>query len=356
MAVNQLTDDERELVRALEEGGWNGRDALATVVMACRVPSRPRLAMIDWLTQFASLESTSAAAEALDKLRADQRVREHAGSNGVVLFRPAPGLLEGLLSLANWPPERASGLRRDPCEAASVTVNLVGPVAQEQAYTTYLDCLRHAQIRVNLPIFRPSIGDGAAAILQERAQAGVKVRILIASDDVISTLWGSSAAASTRHIRAAWVARSGCEADFEVRVCHSVNRMRLATSWSVDGRLARFDAFDYRRERPLDGYMVDISSKWGSVVNVVECFDDQFDEAWRRSSPVSRAGWLLWRLQRAWQWAFFSLFLGLSLASVSNPALSGVFASAAAAFLINAIVASHRQLRDWWARALRGRV
>lgn len=338
-----LTEHERTCVRHLVSHGWDAKIATVGVVMAIRRPTRPRASLVDWLTQFPGLESKRQAESALVNAEANGWFTQQHSPHGLRYLVPIENIGTQIAE-AIEDPDFADSLAYVPV-ATQDMVRVVGRLVSFEAYDSYLERLGQARVSIDLPVMRPSPEEGAATIIKARAREGVLVRMLIASDAVITDLWGSVAARSTQHVRESWIEISESLEHFEIRICENSEDMRLATCAGIDRSLVRWDVYDHREQRTLDGTMLEIESPPGLRLNLVDLFYEEFERAWSRGRPVGQIKALWWRVISAWQWSATALFLAVALFTVNWVPISSISASVAATFFVNAMVASGNKYR-----------
>lgn len=346
---SRLTREELEVIWALQATGLDIAAATLGVVMVTREHMRPESTLTDIVRQYTSLEDREVSAKAVATLKAMGWLVESGLRNGEVLLHQADDLREKIASRIGNPTvtARLAELR----SILEPYVRILGPMSERYVFESYLDLLRQAERRILLPMMTQTPRQPAVVpILQERAAHGVRVQILLAAPEVVIRLWGESMGSVAREAIVGWKDNARGYASFEVRICHSTAPMQLATCVGIDNRIARYDIYDASQQRTLEGVMIEVESPQGLNLNLVNLFHREFQDAWGRAEPPGLLGAVRWRLGRYWQWASAVLFLALTLASLEEPGISGIFGSIAATFLVNAAVSSREEILAWFRR------
>lgn len=334
--VASLTRDELNVVLALRKAGLPANAATLAVVMATREHARPEAELADIVRQYQSLETRSEAEQAIAELRRRGWLIE-SESYGQHFIHQAPDLRDKLAKIIDDPQTSTRLLQlRSFLEP---NVRIVGPMNERVVYETYLDLLRQAQSEICLPMLATSPRLSSVSILQERSQKGVHIRILLGSPKIVAILRGETMAAMAREAIIGWKENARQFPRMQIRVVHSVEDMLIATCMTIDRQLLRFDVYDPAKQRSLQGVMLEVESPVGLRLNLVGLFQERFESAWVRAQPIHALGRIGWWLGRGWQWWAFAVFTVLAFASAKT-SWSGIFASAAATFLVSALVAA----------------
>lgn len=342
-----LKKEELEVVRELQHKGRLSLPAATlAVVMFTRGHARPESELINIIGQYPNLEDGHTAAQTIATLKDmnwlvvnemfDQRLTQAAPDLQEQMSQKIgnPDLIEQLVLLR-------SHLTLAP------HIRALGPM-NEKVFGTFLDLLRSAQREVCLPMLVTAPYHSTVDILQERARRGVHVRILLASPKVAVKLRGGTVEDRAHEAIAGWKKIAQGIPKIEIRIAHIPEDMYFATSWTLDGRLLRFDIYDPSRQRSLGGYMIEVESPPGLEFNVVTLFQERFELAWNRAQPIHAPGGIRWFLKRHWQWAAFiaSALIAIALGtSLETPVWSEIVASVSATFLFNALVSSWPMIR-----------
>jgi hypothetical protein len=340
--MSTLTQEELNVVLALQQSGMDIAVATLAVVMATREHTRPEAALVDIVRRYTFLEDQATAAQAIATLKEMGWLTQSNSKYGPILVHQAADLRGKIARRIGDP--GVTGRLAQLRSILEPNVHILGPMSEREVYESYLYRLRQAQREICLPMMAQSPREGAVPILQERAGQNVKVRVLVAAPDVVVRLWGEALEGRAREVMAGWVQNAAGYQSFEVRICHSAEAMRLATCVGIDHRVVRYDVYDVSRQRTLEGVMIEVESPPGFNLNLVDLFYQEFEEAWARSEPLGFFGRVRWRFGRYWQWWLSLLFLGLTITTFRTPTISGVLGSIAATFLVNAMVTSREEL------------
>jgi hypothetical protein len=341
-----LSGAELAVVSDLVKSGLSRPAAVLAVVMAVREHARPRPELIDIVRQYPNLEDRDVAGEALHSLERTNWIVEST-SYGIVLVHQAGDLRQKIAG--------AIGRHEIAEELLSMRsrhdryIQIVGPMNDQQVYETFLRRLEGAQREICLPMLATTPYLSAVPIIQDRAKHGVRVRILLGSERVVAKVRGETARSIASESIAGWRKNAKGFETMEVRISNSVEDMQTATCMTVDAQFLRFDLYDPRTQRSLEGILIEVESPRGMELNLMSVFKRQFEDAWRRARPTS-LGVVGWALRQGWQWwcaiGFGVASLFFELGSRSSDLCIGL----AGAFLFNAVVASWPPI---WARVRR---
>ena len=344
-----LTSEELDVVEKLTNSGIARAAATVAVAMVTREHARPEAELIDIVRQYQGLEHREHAVAAISTLKEKGWLVE-TDAYGITLLRQATDLRKQIAdTLGNKSIERALSKLRSVNDSM---VTIIGSMTDGYAYTSFLECLRRAHKEVCLPMMATTPKLQAADVIKERATAGVKIRVLLASTDVVCKLRGNSMATASADSIAGWKRHAEHNSNIEVRVTRDPSDMHLASCLIIDDKLLRVDIYAPKSQRSLQGTLIEVTSGEARQLNIVSIFKDAFDDAWSRATPSSKLvrSWHLFRDN--WQWWMFALFAAGSFATKSSTILSAILGSASASFLANAIVGSWPKLTSTIRKAI----
>ena len=336
-----LSGAELSVVTELVNRGLSRPAATLAVVMVVREHARPRAELIDIVRQYSTLEDRNVAEEALHCLEKRRWVAETESYNMVLVHQAED--LRHQIAKEIGKPDMADELiamrsRHDRY------IQIIGPMTDQKVYETFLQRLQGAQREICLPMLATSPSLKAVPIIKDRAQHGVRVRILLGSKGVVARMRGETARSMASDSLAGWGRHAkGIEA-MEVRVSDSVEDMQIATCMTIDNQFLRFDLYDPSVQRSLEGILIEVESPQGLELNLISVFKRQFEDAWRRARPTS-AGVIWWAFRRAWQWwcalGFFAAAWFFELGSRS----SDMCITISGTFLTGAVITSWSSIR-----------
>ena len=249
-----LEHEENSLITRLASTGLSRGAATLAVVMATRQHARPERELLDIVLQYPGLENPAVAEAALHELRTLEWVINQE-SESLLLTLQAPDLRERLGSRFNDPrvPDELAKLRAtlDPNAA-----RVLGPMTDGHVYSTYLDLLRSAQNEICLPMLVTSSRLASVDILRERAQAGVRVKILVGAPQIVASIRGETMRSRAKERIREWSRNFDGFPSVEVRISHKVEDMWLGSCMAIDGRIVRLDVYDPDKQRSLQGIML----------------------------------------------------------------------------------------------------
>jgi hypothetical protein len=228
-------------------------------------------------------------------------------------------------------------------------VKLLGPMNDQLIYFTFLDALQGASNEICMVMLGTSPYKTHASILQERADSGVRVRIVLASPQVVSRLLGTRMQRLMRYRMTSWRQVVDGHPNIELRISHSADDMLLATCTSIDNRL-RFVIYDHEVHRSLQGVMLEVMAEEPLQLNLIRLFHDRFEAIWQRAEPIGTWRRLGWRLRRWWRWALFAILAIITSRQDPTSLLFVIAASCASILLFDAVAGSWSDLRLLWRR------
>lgn len=341
-----LTQDELAIVDNLRHKGVPNGSAALAVAMVTREHSRPANELGDIIRQYQHLESPAASSEAIADLRRRNWLTEES-SYGVGLLQQASDLKHQLALLLNDPgiEERLSMLRavHDPY------VRIVGQMNDKVVYTTYLDLLRGAHSEICLPMMATTPTLSSVAVLKERAERGVRVKVVLGAPSVVGRMRGEAMRSTAVDAIAGWRAHAKGRRTFEVRIARKEVDLQLATCMLIDGRILRFDVYDAWHQRSLQGVMLEATSPAGLELNLIALFKEQFNQAWQRAQPVGFP-LAVWWVKREARWAAAAAMVLATLMLRDSGAGLAIVGSMAATQIMNALASSRRDIVAFFRR------
>jgi len=281
--------------------------AMLAVVMATRRYDRPERDLAEIVRHYPGLESVAEARLAIQDLLHRKWLTQTV-IHGVAVTGRVPHLAHLIAT------HLGDQSVADRLLAIRVTlepyIKVLGPMENSSVFHSYLDLLRSARSEICLPMLVTPPYEETVRALRERAEAGVRIRILLAAP-TLAVKWRSETmrSISTERITA-WVREFRNYPTVEIRLSRTAEDMELATCFSVDGEIVRFDIYDPYRQRSLEGVMIEVAAPQGMLPNFVRIFLRLFEEAWANSAHVSLTARLLWFLRKQWKaWLAIVLLL-----------------------------------------------
>jgi hypothetical protein len=340
-----LTHEERDVVRGLQDTGMSLQEATLAVIMLTRGHARPEKDLIDIIDVYPALNNKYGMQQAIHTL-------QNAGwlvtspSFGQTITKAASDLSEKIADRIH-DQTRVQQMMQSNTQSAQIppsNIRLLGPMVSEHVYGTFLDLLGNAHTEICLPMLVTPPYESTVSILQEQAHKGIHIRILLASPDVAKQIRGEVVVDKARKAIKDWQEVARGHPKIEIRVTHQVEDMcHMATSWTLDRRILRYDFYDPKNQRSLAGYMIEFDSHIGASLNIVSLFQARFDEAWNHAQPLNMLG-LWWRLKKNWQWGAFVLTALIAI-PFGTSIWGGIIGSVSATFLFNALVSSSSMIK-----------
>ncbi|OXM49462.1 hypothetical protein [Amycolatopsis alba] len=346
--MGTLDRSELRIAQDLQQTGMTRSSAMLAVVMATRGYDRPERDLAEIVRHYPGLESVAEARLAIQDLLHREWLTQ-AVIHGVTVTGRVSRLAQ---LIANHLSDQSVA---DRLLAIRVTlepyIKVLGPMENSSVFHSYLDLLRSAQREICLPMLVTPPYDETVRILHERAEAGVRVRILLAAP-TLAVKWRNETMRSISAERiTAWVHEFHHSPTVEIRLSRTPEDMELATCFSVDGEIVRFDIYDPYRQRSLEGVMIEVASPQGMLPNFVRMFLRLFEEAWSNSVRVAPSARFLWFFRKHWKSWLAILFLLLAFIPVPVPhwpeILIGISCGIAAPLLIEEIPRMNKIVRKW---------
>ena len=146
------------------------------------------------------------------------------------------------------------------------------------------------------------------AILQERAKAGVRVRIILGSPALVARWRGEPMRRAAEQRIEEWLWKFKHLRTVQIRIARSLPDLEIASCASFDRRVVRLDIYDPYNQRSLEGVMVEVVSPPGMSLNLSRVFQRVFDSVWERAYSAGRFAKLRWIFRRWWKF-----WLGLTI-------------------------------------------
>jgi hypothetical protein len=306
-----LSPAEQDVIATLTRRGMAVIEATTLVIMVARSLARSRAQLVDVvLTGYPGLENRTETDAAVGKLLATDWLVE-SSTVGLTLCTAAPEVV-GRIADYTKDPSAAERLmearaRQDP------SVLMLGLINSEEKRLAFLAALRFAQREV---------------------RQGVRLRILLASPEVVARLRGESQRQRGHDSVSGWAALTKDWPNTEVRVAQNPVDMLMAASCSFDESRAQLAVYDIRRQRSQESTVLEVHRS-GFSPNLITLFNEYFDAAWHRSRPTGRAGRTAWWVNRlGWEIVLLISTILTALFLVSLPVLGNITGGVAATALV----------------------
>jgi hypothetical protein len=346
----ELSRIQNQVALELQHSGQPFERALIITVMATRTTATSRRQLVDEvLTGYPGLEDPSTVESSLAQLVTDGWLME-TNVSGATLCQAALDIIPRIGELIG--PPLVSSLA-DFRARQTPNLSLIGRIDDQISVDTVYEAIRSAQREICLPFLGTPSSIAIAEELLERARRGVRIRILVASPDVVAKLKGEAqrqrGIASVR----GWSAQTRDWPNTETRIATHVNDMLMAASASFDANRAILAVFDAGRQRAHESTVIDVGRN-GYALNLAVLFYRNFNEGWARGKPIGGFQILWWRLSRfAWEICFLASLIIASAFAKTQPTLSSVAAGVSATILVSIGIRYRDGIRRVYAR-LRG--
>jgi hypothetical protein len=233
-------------------------------------------------------------------------------------------------------------LRRD-----DMSVRVLGHMGQPEVFDSYSTRLREAQGDVALPAIMTTPHLSAAEVLKERAQAGVKIRVLLATADLAGEIRGAKMMGTAKERLEGWKIHAKGRRNFQVRVSKHRADLRDASSVLIDGKILRYDVYDDAVERTTDGTMIEV----GRPTNLSRMFQERFDDAWARARPLGLWPTIGWAIRR-WWWVGIAAAGVLVIITIrtQHPTATALILGGLVGYIVNKVDPLLKGAKKWWER------
>ncbi|KFZ78782.1 hypothetical protein ED92_30570 [Amycolatopsis sp. MJM2582] len=346
--MGTLDRSELRIAQDLQQVGMTRPAAMLAVVMATRGYDRPERDLAEIVRHYPGLESVAEARLAIQDLLHRKWLTQTV-IHGVAVTGRVSHLAQLIAT------HLGDQSVADRLLAIRVTlepyIKVLGPMENSSIFHSYLDLLRSARSEICLPMLVTPPYEETVRALRERAEAGVRIRILLAAP-TLAVKWRSETMRSISRERiTAWVREFRNHPTVEIRLSRTAEDMELATCFSVDGEIVRFDIYDPYRQRSLEGVMIEVAAPQGMLPNFVRIFLRLFEEAWSNSAHVSLPARLLWSLRKQWKAWLAVTFLLCAFIPAPIPhwseILIGISCGIVAPLLVEGIPRMKKLVRKW---------
>jgi len=333
---------ETDTAALLEAEGFARSEALIVTALASHRYARTLGKLIDVLSGHTGLENIENTQRAVTNLvAADILIITQHGHQDIITLAP------DVSRILEDSGKSAAAVAVATLEQVPVArVRALGPMAAKAIVVSFAEAIATAERVIRLPFFSSTATIEGIDALSERAHAGVEVRVMLASPEVMSKLRGASHAQRTKRAIASWRETTRHWPNTELRVATRAEDVELGGSMSIDTRLLRLDVHEPLAERSIYGEMIEVNSAGG---NVIRMFDSYFDQAWMRARPVhwtARAA----RLVASWKWAVVSAAAILAIVYLPSNSWRELVIGIAATSILAAADESSGRVKLLWRR------
>ena len=254
--------------------------------------------MIETLRAYVGLEDYDTVSRAISSLSDVGWLHEYE-DYGARILSPHPELREKISNYVDDPEISQTLIKLRQLNDPSVKI--VGPLSDARPYTSYLNLLSSSEFSINyLGIATAAEGHDQTPILVDRAKSGVVVRVLLAAPKLAAEMRGTSVRALAEERVRDWRRLSRTVKNLHVRVTTRKDDMALAASCSIDKRILRLVVYENFGERSKQGVVIEFSRGPRSKLNVVHKFDAEYNNAWKRATPVGFLPGVLQKIRSFW--------------------------------------------------------
>lgn len=162
---------------------------------------------------------------------------------------------------------------------SKVELSPKGVVSAEGNYATLLSRLKGANNTIKAAMLCTKVYEETAAVIEEMANKGVHIQLLIGSDAIVKKIRGSSVNGTYQD----WKARFKNTPNVEVLMFESDSAIELCSSYLIDNSVLRLVVYDYASMRSLEGYLLEVIQKGKGNINIIHWYQSKFDEEWEEA-------------------------------------------------------------------------
>lgn len=185
--------------------------------------------------------------------------------------------------------------------------------------STFHNCLKNAQSEILLPMLNTAPNDTVISILKERAQSGVKVKILLPDFNRVVKKIRNVKVDATR----GWIEKLHKVDNIDIRIYNRIEDSSIYSSFIIDRRLCRICVFDSEKEKSSHGTLIEIS-KNGYNLNLIDMMINRFNEIWFHSNPIDES-FLIRLLKEKNVWLCFFFILSIIISYKTKNTIHEIF-------------------------------
>jgi len=345
-SAGALTAAETRVIDGLAKLGVARETATLGVVLWTRRHLRPEEELLDLVSNYPRLDQEDSRRRALTDARDRGWVldvpSEHSGP---ALVQAAPDL--GTVLAGHLPDDLQRAL--ELARRTDDSVKVLGHMGTPTVYDTYAERLEQARSDIALPMLMTTDRLNAIDVLKARADAGVIVRVLLATPTLAGEIRGRSVVATAKARLKGWKLQAKGHRNLHLRVTRHRRDIRDATSMLIDGHMLRYDVYDDETERTTDGVMLEVAGD--RPTNLTRMVADRFDEAWSRARPLGFWRSVGWAIKRWWWVLALVAFITLSvLLHKKHPTIAVLILGAVIGYFVDHLDSIMHRLRELWAR------
>lgn len=163
----------------------------------------------------------------------------------------------------------------------NLCAEMLGSVSNKN-YTSYINRLCSAQEEICLPLLNTAPYEDLIEALKDRADAGVKIKILFADKKI------STQIRMTVSMLNEWQRIFNGFKNVEIRIFHNIEDTILCSSILIDNSILRLVAFDPFRQKSSNGTLIEYY-KCNYNINIISMFKERFAEAWHNAARSNQS-------------------------------------------------------------------
>lgn len=165
-----------------------------------------------------------------------------------------------------------SNLRNKP-----IYIRDLGIVAKGDSYISFLLKLREAHESIFIPMLTTLPYQATVEVLMEQAERGIKIKLLLANQNIAKELKGTVCRAEE------WHSIFHKYKNVEIRIFSDKKVSRICTSSLIDDHILTLDIYDPIIHRSSEGNMLEFRNEFGSHLNIIEWLKEIFNDAWNNA-------------------------------------------------------------------------
>lgn len=173
--------------------------------------------------------------------------------------------------------------------------------------STFIQRIKEAREEVLLPMLNTDAHKSTVDAILDRAEHGVKVKILLADyDKVVKKLRNKKESSIPQ-----WVAACENQSNIEIRIYEEVEDAILSSSVIIDRCIVRMCVIDPLTQKTSNGTLIECY-KPGYDLNITKLVCDKFDDIWERARPINQSKYVK-VISDPFMWTFSGIVLMMTI-------------------------------------------
>ncbi len=272
-----ITPEQKKLIDRINQCGIKLERANVAIYLYFNRIIKPKDELAHILTHHD--QSLDTVCEAIDWMLEKDLAREvrseSLNANCIKINDALPDIMEKLTNCGGL----AKDLRKKyDSSTPPVIVDPKGTVGRREGnYEEMISHIKMAKKSIKYAVLTTPPNPVTVKPLINAANKGVTVQVLVACDKLTRSIKGK------RSTVAEWKREMHGIKNATVKVFSDPQGVELCSSIIIDNKTLRLDIYDYRRNRSLDGFLIEVSNRDGEHLNIIDWTIKKFDHIWSKS-------------------------------------------------------------------------